>query len=137
MTRLGFAAVRRARVVCASVALVAVHTACDDNTLEPPRECNGPLSLTVSSGTIPLFTWTAPCAVARLAVLEQRVLGDEPVVWDVLSEPARIVSPVRYGVRPSSATEAESAVALRSGGTYQLRVYSDAQIVIGSALFTP
>lgn len=97
----------------------------------------GPISLTVSSGTPPQFTWTAACAVARVVVLEPPALDLTSIVWDVHSAPPRILSPVRYGVRPSGSTEEHPPEALRAGETYQVRVYSDAQIVIGSASFTP
>jgi hypothetical protein len=131
------AGVRRATVVGGTLVLLGGGTACDDNALEPPRECAGPIALVVSSSTPPQFSWTLPCAVARVVVLEPPVQGTSAVAWDVRSAPPRIVSPVRYGDRPSGATEEEAPSALRSGDKYQVRVYSDAQIVIGSASFIP
>ena len=120
------------RTLVSAAGLVAVLTACDDGGFEPPRECQGPISLAVSSGTTPQFTWTAPCAVGRVIVHDAT-----SVIWDVRSAPARILSPVRYGVRPSGATEEQAAEALSTGETYHVAVYSDAQIVIGGASFTP
>lgn len=128
---------RRRLAAIGSLALVAVLSACDDDAFEPPRECTGPISVTVSSGTPPQFTWTAACAVARVVVLEPPSLDLTPIAWDVRSAPSRILSPVRYGVRPTGATEEQPPEELRAGETYQVRVYSDAQIVIGSASFTP
>jgi hypothetical protein len=118
--------------VLAVCSLAALLNACDDDAFESPRECTGPISLTVSSGTTPQFTWTAACAVGRVAVHDESSL-----IWDVRSAPPRIVSPVRYGVRPSGATEEQPAEALEAGKTYHVEVYSEAQIVIGSASFTP
>jgi hypothetical protein len=130
-------AVRQWCVLGGCVALVAMQSACDDDAFGPPRECVGPISLTVSSGTPPQFTWTAACAVGRVVVLEPPSLDLTSIVWDVRSAPPRILSPVRYGVRPTGATEEQPPEELRAGETYQVRVYSDAQIVIGSASFTP
>ena len=124
-------------VVALSLALVAVLNGCEDDGFEPPRECTGPISLTVSSGTPPHFTWTAACAVARVVVFEPPSLDLTSVVWDVRSAPPRILSPVQYGVRPLGSTEEHAAEGLRAGVTYQVQVYSDAQIMIGSASFTP
>jgi hypothetical protein len=59
------------------------------------------------------------------------------LVWDVRSDPPRILSPVRYGERPRGATEAQAPAALRSGGTYQVRVYNAAEVAVGSASFVP
>ena len=122
----------RKLVLCASLALVALLTACEDDGFESPRECQGPISLTVSSGTPPQFMWTAACAVGRVVVHDAT-----SVVWEVRSAPARILSPVRYGVRPSGATEEQTPEPLNAGETYHVEVYSEAQIVIGSATFTP
>lgn len=120
------------------ILVVALVAACsDDNALDPARECFGPLALTVVSGTPPQFTWTAPCAVARLAVFEVPSVGASQLVWDVRSDPPRILSPVRYGERPGGATEAQAPAALRPGGTYQVRVYNAAEVAVGSASFVP
>ncbi len=123
------------RALIGSIALLAA-VGCEDG-FEPPRECTGPISLTVSSGTPPQFAWTAACAVARVVVLEPPVQGTTAIAWDVRSAPPRILSPVRYGVRPTGATEEQAPAALRAGETYRVQVYSDAQIVIGSASFSP
>ena len=119
-------------VAAVSLALVAALGACEDDGFESPRECQSPISLTVSSGTPPQFMWTAACAVGRVVVHDAT-----SVVWDVRSAPARILSPVRYGVRPSGATEEQAPEPLNAGETYHVEVFSDAQIVIGSATFTP
>lgn len=130
--------VRGARLVPGFFLVIGVATGCtDDEFLEPPRECAGPLSLTVSSGTPPQFTWTVPCAVARVVVLEPAGQGGAAIAWAVRSAPPRIVSPVRYGERRSGATEEQPPAALRSGETYEVRVFNEAQIVIGTASFTP
>jgi hypothetical protein len=119
-------------VLCTSLALVALLPGCDDDGFESPRECQGPISVVVSSGTPPQFTWTAACAVGRVVVHDATA-----VVWDVRSAPARILSPVRYGVRPSGATEEQAPEPLEAGETYHVEVHSDAQIVSGGATFTP
>ena len=115
----------------AAAGLVTVLTGCEGDGFEPPRECQGPISLTVSSGTPPQFMWTAACAVGRVVVHDAT-----SAVWDVRSAPARILSPVHYGMRPSGATEELAPEPLDAGETYHVEVYSDAQIVIGSATFT-
>lgn len=118
-------------VLWGSFAFSALLTGCEDDGFESPRECQGPISLTVSSGTPPQFMWTAACAVGRVVVHDAT-----SVVWDVRSAPPRILSPVRYGVRPPGATEERAPEPLDPGGTYRVEVYSDVQIMIGSASFT-
>jgi hypothetical protein len=115
-----------------SFAFIALLAGCDNDGFESPRECQGPISLTVSSGTPPQFVWAAACAVGRVVVHDAA-----SIIWDVRSAPARILSPVRYGVRPSGATEEQAPEPLTPGESYHVEVYSDAQIVIGSASFTP
>jgi hypothetical protein len=113
-------------------------SACNDETaLEPPAECFGPLAVTVVSGTPPQFTWTTPCAVARLVVVKPPSLDASQFAWDVRSDTPRILSPVRYGEVPRGATEAYGPDPLRPGDTHQVRVYNAAQLVIGSASFVP
>jgi hypothetical protein len=126
-----------ARIPGRCLLLVALLTACSDDALEPARECFGPLALTVVPGTPPQFTWTASCAVARLAVFETPTIDGSQLAWDVRSDPPRIVSPVRYGQRPGGATEAQAPAVLRPGATYQVRVYNAAQVTIASASFVP
>lgn len=76
-------------------------------------------------------------AAFSLALLEPPSLDLTSVTWDVRSAPPRILSPVQYGVRPLGSTEEHAAEALVAGETYQVQVFSDAQIMIGSASFTP
>lgn len=124
-------------VAALSLALVAGLSACEEDGFGPPRECTSPISLTVSSDTPPQFTWTAACAVARVVVFEPPTLDATSVMWDVRSAPPRILSPVQYGVRPLGSTEEHAAEALVAGETYRVQIFSDVQIMIGSASFTP
>jgi hypothetical protein len=117
--------------------LTALVASCGDDALQPARECLGPMAVTVSAEPTPLFTWTVPCAASRLVVLATPSGGAAQIVWDVRSDPPGIVSPVRYAQRPGGTTEAVAPATLTSGATYQVRVYSAAQVAIGTASFVP
>jgi hypothetical protein len=107
--------------------------ACDDS-LDPPRECFAPFSITVSGGTTPDFTWTAPCGLARLVVA--RTNGNV-VAWDIVSESRRILSPISYGEVPPGTREETGPLPLDAGVTYQVRLYNDDGIAIAASTFVP
>src|SRR5688572_23131829 len=105
--------------------LLPLLFACNDETaLEPPPACFGPVAVTVVAGAPPQFTWTTPCAVARLAVFAPPNLDLPQIAWDVRSDTPQILSPVVYGERPRGATVAIAPAVLRSGETYQVRIYN-------------
>ena len=102
----------------AALALVLVLLACsggDDATGSGLSRCQTDVTLSVSSGMTPQFTWTPACGAGALFV--ESVDGSD--LWYV--EPtvsAGIASGVTYGVVPPDAIEDAPALALEAGKTY-------------------
>lgn len=77
------------------------------------------LTITVSGGTIPTFSWTPDSAIGRLIVEE----GEEER-WGTETDGANIYqSPIRYGVHPPGASEDEPAFPLIAGHTYKVSLF--------------
>jgi len=104
--------------------------------------CDGPLTVTVSSGTTPTFDWTPNCGVNRLLVLPANPPpGLITEGWAVNSASGLFKPPITYGALPNGADPGSAATALVAGTTYQVTVYRAAYEAIiasgGSATFTP
>ncbi|UCC74268.1 MAG: hypothetical protein JSV86_06835 [Gemmatimonadota bacterium] len=112
--------------------------ACDDSTTpEDLPECTSQVTVSVSSGTAPRFSWTPVCRVGFVIVEEN---GSD--VWLVISpESNEIAPPVTYGVVPPGATELEPPAALVAGTTYDVglrRFIGDDYVeLVGYQEFTP
>jgi hypothetical protein len=105
-------------------------------------ECAGPVTLSVSAGTEPRFTWTPACRLFLVLVEDPSGDGDQ---WGVLSDSSNNIAPgVSYGVIPSGATkELLAPVHLVAGRSYHATVarftgpgHEDGTI-IGQRDFTP
>ncbi len=96
-----------------------VLLACDDSTTpEGLPECTGQVTVTVSSGTVPTFSWTPACRLGFVIVE-----GDGGDMWLVESPESNEISPpVTYGVVPPGTTEIHAAEPLVAGTTYQVYV---------------
>lgn len=124
-----------------SISLLIIAAGCGDDEPTEPRvvdECTGPVSISVSPGTAPTFSWTPDCAVGQLLVEEGA--SDR---WGAWADGANtIASPVRYGVAPTG-TELEPADALIAGQTYRVTVHRvvsvglDSLEILGSQEFIP
>ena len=99
-------------------------TACDGDdpssaNLEP---CDGPVEISVSSGTEPRFTWSPACTLFFLNVEPAESGGD---IWGVISDGENVIAPgVRYGVVPEGAEQFtdESVPELVEDSTYKVVV---------------
>ena len=104
--------------------------------------CDGPLTITVTSGTRPTFDWTPNCGVNRLIVLPANPpVGVITQGWTVSSAVGLFKAPITYGVLPNGADPGDAATALVAGTTYQVTIYRAAYEAIvassGTATFTP
>jgi hypothetical protein len=77
------------------------------------------VTITVSGGTTPTFSWAPDSAIGRLIVEE----GEEER-WGTETDGANIYeSPIRYGVHPPGASEDEPAFPLTAGHTYKVSLF--------------
>ncbi len=117
---------------------VALLVGCTDAGPETLPECAGPVTLSVSAGTTPLFAWTPACRLNYLVVKEAGLAAD---IWAIVSDSANAISPdVRYGTVPPGVREHEDAAPLLAGVTYNVAVgrWTGSGVqVIGVRAFTP
>ncbi len=77
------------------------------------------LTITVSGGTTPTFSWSPDSSIGKLIVEE----GEEER-WGTETDGANIYqSPIRYGVHPPGASEDEPAFPLTPGHTYKVSLF--------------
>lgn len=103
--------------------------------------CTGDISLTVSSGPTPRFSWSPGCKTFFLLVESQGAGGD---VWSIMTPGTNgLVSGIRYGTVPDGAQELDPASPLVAGSPYAVYVFrytgpdSDDGVLIGAQTFTP
>ena len=128
----------RGRWAALSVGLAA----CSSDPTSPGEivpECTGPVSIEVSSGTMPTFDWTPAC---RLFFLIVELGADDQ--WLVITDGTNAIAPpVRYGVLPTGARQRDPATPLEAGQTYDVNVARwtgpgpEDGVLIGSEFFTP
>lgn len=130
---------RRARRVPLSLLLasLAALAACDDDpTGDDDALCRGNVSVSVSGGTTPTFTWSPACRVSSLQV--QTEAGAE--VWFIESSGEGIASGVTYGTVPAGAVQDAPATALVNDTSYDVIVFresGDDVVIAGVANFIP
>jgi hypothetical protein len=119
--------------------VLAVGFGCGDDDGTGPdanRNCTGDVTISVSAGLTPTFTWAPACRVAFFLVE-----ADASDVWFI--EPTGeqgIASGVTYGVVPAGARQEEPAIALESGVTYDVivaRGSGEDLVLAGIRSFTP
>lgn len=100
---------------------------------------HGGITVSVTSGTTPTFSWTPDSAIGRLIVEE----GDEEL-WGTETDGANLYqSPIRYGVHPPGASEDEPANPLIAGHTYRVSLFRWISVdpesfeLVGAQDFTP
>lgn len=122
-------------------AMLLAAPACGSDTTSPSEQaaCTGNVTVSVSSGTTPSFTWDPACKA--YFVLVETAGGD---VWGVISEDGTnaIATPVRYGVVPTGATERSPPSPLSAGTAYSVSVFRwtgppEDGTLIGTKTFTP
>lgn len=116
--------------------------ACSSNPTGPGgsvSDCTGPVTISVSSGTSPSFTWTPTCRLAFLIV----ELGAEDY-WLIITDSTNAIPPpVQYGVLPAGARQRAAATPLQAGQTYDVNLARwtgpgpEDGTLIGSQNFTP
>ncbi len=116
--------------------------ACSDSTSlgDPAAACTGPVTIAVSSGTSPSFSWTPAC---RLFFVNVELGASDQ--WSIISDSTdAITPPVQYGVVPAGAQQSSSEVTpLVPGQTYDVNLFywtgpgAQDGTFIGSREFTP
>ena len=127
---------RRASVVaCVFVLAIGCSGATSPADLPP---CQGPVTVSVSSGTVPLFSWAPRCLAGQLAVT---TISGYVTYWIVTGTGNTLQPSVRYGIPRD--TSSLGLYPLQVGGTYTvhvLRATGDSAApfqAIGSTNFTP
>jgi hypothetical protein len=131
------AASRALRTLTAACVLASVACGDDDSTGLPAGNCTTDVTISVSAGTTPTFTWSPACRVTALLV-EVEAGGD---VWYIEATGAQgIASGVVYGTEPAGAEEDQPAIPLVAGETYDVLVargdLANLELA-GMATFTP
>lgn len=120
----------------------AMLLACSSDGTNPSDApvCTGPVTITVSSGTSPSFSWTPAC---RLFFVNVELGATDQ--WSIISDSTNAIAPpVRYGVVPAGAQQSSSEVTpLQGGETYDVNLFywsgpgAQDGTFIGSQDFTP
>ena len=101
--------------------------------------CSGPVSISVSTGTTPTFSWTPACKVYFLDI---GVVDTNQEIWAVGNFDAKntIAPGVKFGVTPAGTRLIEGPVPLQSGKAYSIFIafYNNGVETDGGRLtFTP
>lgn len=117
------------------VLLASVSCSNDVTGPETSGPCTTDVSVTVSGGTTPTFTWTPACRVIGLLVEEGA--SDR---WLLEATGAGIAPGVTYGSVPAGASQDAPAIPLVSGTTYEVILFrgTEANAIIAAVEeFTP
>lgn len=97
------------------------------------------ITISVSAGTTPIFSWTPDSTIGRLIIEE----GAEKI-WGAETAGANTYrSPIRYGVHPDGASEDEAANPLLPGHTYKVSLFRWISVdpeslqLVAAQVFTP
>ena len=133
-----FTAGRVIRMMVASSAFLALTSCNSDDAVSPnaPAACTGNVTVTVTSGTTPTFSWTPACSIA--AVVVEEGAADQ---WDVFANGDPGFGPsVIYGTKPAGSNQNSPAIPLRAGTTYNVTLFRGPlaiPVVNGIMSFTP
>jgi hypothetical protein len=128
---------RAASAIAASMAIVAL-TSCGDDPVSTsgPAACTGNVTVTVTGGTTPTFSWTPACSVVALIVEESA--NDQ---WNVIANGDPGFGPsVVYGTKPGGSTQVGAVTPLRAGVSYSVTLFRGplaTPVVSALQLFTP
>ena len=125
----------------AGLFVLAIGCSGVDNPADLPQ-CQGPITMSVSSGTTPFFSWTPRCMAGQVVVGLSLSTG-YVTLWAATgtANTNSLRPPIRYGTPPSSSSLGTPV--LVTGGAYRvvvLRATGDSTApfqVIGSADFVP
>jgi hypothetical protein len=111
---------RRVRAV-GLLCLLGGSVQCSDHTgPEDLAECSGPVTLTITSGTAPTFSWTPRCRLFFL-IVEPAESGAD--LWSIITRSENgLAPPVEYGALPRGAEETVPPAALQAGVAYKVAV---------------
>lgn len=108
------------------VALVGPLTACSEDPAGLSAECSvetGMVSVSVKSGSQPVFSWEPACAVAMFLIEEGASdvwgVNTDETVWQNPAQANLIAPPVTYGQVPAGSEQFGSPLPLQSGVTYE------------------
>ncbi len=105
------------------VAAVLVLAACSEAAAPLPI-CPDSVSVAVTPGLTPQFSWTPACLLAEVQVADSATLN---LLWDVgqyrLPDDNRIAPPVTYGVAPAAARVQVAPATLASGHAYLVGIF--------------
>ena len=113
----------RAISAFAMVVGVGLLEGCATNGVAPPRElpeCFDSVTVHVVGDTMPTFSWTPECKLARLIVEE---IVEERWGTERLDHTNSWGPPIVYGVHPPGSENVEPAAPLYFGTTYKISVY--------------
>jgi len=104
-------------------ALALSLAGCSDAAGPNRDPCTGDVTITVSSGPTPTFTWTPACGVIGLLVEEEA--SD---MWFISATGSGTIgSGVKYGTVPPGATEETPPLTLLAGRTYEVILFRGTQ----------
>jgi len=133
---------RKAGRMCAMAASMTFVTlaACgdDDDPVAPnaPAACTGNVTVTVSAGLTPTFSWTPECSVVALIV--EQGADDQ---WNVIAGADPGFGPsVVYGARPTGSAQVGAMTPLRAGVNYTVTLFRGplaSPVANATKFFTP
>ena len=112
---------RVARTLAASAAFLALGSCSEDDPVSPnaPAACTGNVTVSVTSGTTPTFSWTPACSIVSLYVEEGA--NDH---WAIFANGDPGFGPsVIYGTKPAGSNQVGPTTPLRAGATYSVTVF--------------
>ena len=129
---------RAVSTIAASMALVALTSCGEDDPVAPnaPAACTGAVTVTVTAGLTPTFSWTPACSVVALIVEEGA--NDQ---WNVIASADPGFGPsVVYGAKPVGAAQVGALTPLRAGVNYTVTLFRGplaSPIASATQFFTP
>jgi hypothetical protein len=130
-----------------SLSLCLLVGSCSDSPQAPAEECpDNQVTLTVSSGSVPIFSWEPACGIASLDVFP--AVGGAST-WVLYAGQRAAENPfrsgIRYGRAPAGALEVTGPSPLASGTEYTIVIYRllgetggpSSLLSAGSATFRP
>ncbi|MCG3776852.1 MAG: hypothetical protein JW395_3723 [Nitrospira sp.] len=125
------------------LATFTLLSGCSDDSTSSTElpDCTGEVTITVSAGTTPQFSWAPACQLFFL-IVEPAASGED--LWSIGTEGANEISPsVRYGTVPPGAQELDPPTPLMAGTEYKVAIFRytgpgrQDGVIIGLQTFTP